>query len=84
VLRFAPALGCTVSAQEVSATADRGGHAEVRARYAISCRQPPAGKPIGFGFSAAFPGIDRVAVQLLSDTAQTGATISRDKGTIVP
>ncbi|WP_439642921.1 ZrgA family zinc uptake protein [Gemmatimonas sp.] len=39
---------------------------------------------IRFGVSAVFPGVDRVAVQLVSDTTQVGATISRDRGTVTP
>jgi hypothetical protein len=84
LLRFDATLGCTVTPQEVRVVEERSGHGEVRAQYRIACKRPVAGKPLRFGFSAAFPGIDRVAVQLVSDTAQVGATISRDRGQVIP
>ncbi|WP_337169810.1 DUF2796 domain-containing protein [Gemmatimonas aurantiaca] len=83
LLRFDPALGCQVTARDVRIDTS-GEHGEVVAAYQIACRVAPQGKPIRFGFSTAFPGIDRVVVQLVSDTAQTGATISRDRGQLVP
>ncbi len=84
LLRFDATLGCTVTPQEVRVVDEKSGHGEVRAQYRIACKKPVAGKPIRFGFSAAFPGIDRVAIQLVSDTAQVGATISRDRGQVIP
>ncbi len=84
LLRFDATLGCTVAPQAVRVVEERSGHGEVRAQYRIACKKPVAGKPIRFGFSAAFPGIDRVAIQLVSDTAQVGATISRDRGQVIP
>ncbi|HEY0930918.1 MAG TPA: DUF2796 domain-containing protein [Gemmatimonas sp.] len=84
LIRFDPALGCTISARDVRMDTKPGAHGEVVATYQIACRVAPQGKPVRFGISAAFPGIDRVAVQLVSDTAQSGATISRDRGQLVP
>jgi hypothetical protein len=84
LLRFDATLGCTVTPQEVRVAEERAGHGEVRAQYRIACKKPVAGKAIRFGISNAFPGVDRVAVQLLSDTAQVGATISRDRGQVIP
>ncbi|MBX9856636.1 MAG: DUF2796 domain-containing protein, partial [Gemmatimonadaceae bacterium] len=59
-------------------------HDEVEARYRIACRQAPAGKPLAFGVSQAFRGIETVTVQLVSDTAQTSRKIVRDRGTVTP
>lgn len=84
LVRFESALGCTVTAKDVRVVEERSGHGEVRAQYAVACKRPLAGRPIRFGISALFPGVDRVAVQLVSDTAQVGATISRDRGTVTP
>jgi hypothetical protein len=84
LLRFDATLGCTVTPQEVRVAEERSGHGEVRAQYRIACQRPIAGKAIRFGISAAFPGVDRVVVQLVSDTAQAGATISRDRGQVTP
>ncbi len=84
LIRFESTLGCTLTAKEVRVVEERSGHGEVRAQYVVACRRPVAGRPIRFGVSAVFPGVDRVAVQLVSDTAQVGATISRDRGTVTP
>jgi hypothetical protein len=84
LLRFDPSFGCTVSADSVAVKPDRSGHGEVEARYAIACRTAPVGKPIRFGFSAAFPGVERVVVQLVTERTQTSATITRDRGAITP
>jgi hypothetical protein len=84
LLRFAPDLGCAVTSQDVRVVDERAGHGEVVATYRIACQRPVAGKPIRFGITAAFPGIDRLAVRLVSDTAQVGSTIVRDRGQIVP
>jgi hypothetical protein len=84
LIRFDAALGCVVSATNVRVDNKPGAHGEVVASYQIACRVAPQGKPVRLGISAAFPGIDRVAVQLVSDTAQSGATISRDRGQLVP
>jgi hypothetical protein len=84
LLRFDATLGCSVTPQDVRVAEQRSGHGEVRAQYRIACQKPVAGKAIRFGISAAFPGVDRVAVQLVSDTTQVGATISRDRGQVIP
>lgn len=84
LLRFDPSFGCSVTADSVAVKADRAGHGEVEARYAIACRTAPVGKPIRFGFSGAFPGVERVVVQLVSERTQTSATITRDRGVVTP
>lgn len=84
LIQFDAALGCTLTADTVGVTADKGGHREVEARYAIACRTAPTGKPIRFAFSKAFPGVERVVVQLVTDARQTSATITRDRGTVTP
>jgi len=84
IVRFDPALGCTMTAVEVSVVEETGGHGDVRARYTLACRVAPAGKPISFGFSKAFRGVRSVKVQLVSDTAQVGLTVVNDKGTVRP
>jgi len=84
LFRFAPALGCRVPFDSVGMVKGRGGHSEVFARWRIQCRRILAGSPIGFGVSAAFPRIERMSVQLLSDSAQVGRVIIRDRGTLIP
>ncbi len=84
LMLFDPSLGCTLRADSVAIRSGTGSHAEVEARYAIACRSSPAGRPIRFAFSKAFPGVERVAVQLVTETTQTSATITRDRGTITP
>ncbi len=84
VVRFDPSLGCAMSATNVGVVEDKSGHGDVRARYELACRVAPAGKPIGFGFSRAFPGVRSVKVQLVSDTAQVGLTVVNDRGTVRP
>lgn len=84
LVRFSPSLGCKVPIDSVGIVKSRAGHGDVFARWRIECQRPLAGSAVGFGLSAAFPGIERVSVQLLSDTAQVGRVIVRDRGTIVP
>jgi hypothetical protein len=84
MLRFDASLGCTMTPSSVGVVEEKGGHGDVRARYALSCRVAPAGKPIAFGFSKAFAGVRSVKVQLVSDTAQVGLTVVNDKGTVRP
>ena len=84
LVRFDPTLGCTLTANTVGIVEEKGGHGDVRATYALACKNAPAGRPIAFGFSAAFPGVNSVKVQLVSDTAQVGATITKDKGVVKP
>lgn len=84
LVRLAPALGCAVTADTIGTSRTAQGHEEVRARYALRCRKPLAGVPIGFGVTALFPRITRVRVQMLSDTAQVGREVVRDQGRVVP
>lgn len=84
LIRFQPALGCSVTTESAKVVSSKGGHDEVEARYRIACRQAPAGKPVAFGVSQAFRGIETLTVQLLSDTAQTSRKIVRDRGTVTP
>lgn len=84
LVKFDAALGCRVVADSVGVLPGRGSHAEVYARWQVQCARPVAGRPIGFAFSRAFPSVERVSVQLLSDSAQTGRTIVRDRGVVVP
>ncbi len=84
MVQFDASLGCTLTASSVGAVEDKGGHGDVLARYSLACRVAPAGKPIAFGFSKAFPGVRSVKVQLLSDTKQVGLTVVNDKGNATP
>jgi len=84
LIRFQPALGCTITAESAKVVSPKGGHDEVEARYRIACRQSPAGKPVGFGVSQAFRGIESLTVQLVSDTAQVSRRVVRDRGTVTP
>jgi len=84
LVRFDASLGCTMTSSAVGATDEKSGHGDVRATYTLNCKKPLAGKPIAFGFSKAFPGVRSVKVQLLSDTAQVGLTVSNDQGVIRP
>jgi hypothetical protein len=95
MVRFDASLGCTINATAVHAgddehghdhdeTQDAGGHAEIHGEFALSCERAPAGKDIRFAFSAVFPSIRSVQVQLLSDDRQDGRRIERDRGTVRP
>lgn len=84
LVRFEPSLGCTLTATAVGSTEEKRGHGDIRATYALSCRKAPAGKPVTFGFSKAFPGVRTVKVQLVSDTAQVGLTVANDRGVVRP
>ncbi|MBP6773935.1 MAG: DUF2796 domain-containing protein [Gemmatimonadaceae bacterium] len=81
---FDSALGCALSAQRVGVDTKSGDHGDVIATYSLTCRRALAGRPIGFGFSRAFPEVHSVKVQLVSDTAQVGLEIVADKGTVRP
>jgi hypothetical protein len=78
------ALNCALVPSSVEVHDEDDGHGEVRARYQLTCQRPPAGRPIGFAFSQRFPGVETVKVQLVSDTAQVGLTVTRDRGQVVP
>lgn len=84
LIRFDAALGCALTATSVGVVEEKGGHGDVHAKYTLACRVAPAGKPIAFGFSKAFPGVRAVKVQLISDTQQAGLTITNDRGTVRP
>jgi hypothetical protein len=84
LIRFQPALGCSVRTESAKVVPSKGGHDEVEARFRIACRQEPAGKPVSFGVSRVFRGIETLTVQLVSDTAQTSRKIVRDRGTVTP
>jgi hypothetical protein len=84
LVKFDATLDCRVVADSVGVLQGRGTHAEVYARWQVQCARPVAGRPIGFAISRAFPNVERVSVQLLSDSAQTGRTIVRDRGVVVP
>jgi hypothetical protein len=95
MVRFDASLGCTLKATAVHAgggdhghdhgdTREAGGHAEIRGEFALSCERAPAGKDIRFAFSAVFPSIRSVQVQVLSNDRQDGRRIERDRGTVRP
>lgn len=84
LIRFDAGLGCALTASSVGVVEEKGGHGDVHAKYSLACRVAPAGKPITFGFSRAFPGVRSVKVQLVSDTEQAGVTITNDRGSVKP
>lgn len=84
LVRFEASLGCVLTTSSVGPTEEKGGHGDIRATYALSCRKPPTGRPIAFGISKAFPGVQSVKVQLVSDTAQVGMTVRNDQGVVRP
>ncbi|MBL0940056.1 MAG: DUF2796 domain-containing protein [Gemmatimonadaceae bacterium] len=84
LIRFQETRGCAVQSDRVRVVPSRDGHDEVEARYRITCRVAPAGRPISFGASALFKGIETLTVQLVSDTATVSRKIVRDRGTVVP
>lgn len=84
LIRFDPALRCTLTPNAVGAVAGAGGHGEVRATYAIACQRDPKGAPIAFGFTRAFPGVQVVKVQLLTESTQTGLEVRQDRGVVRP
>lgn len=84
MVRFDRAFNCALVPSAVAVHDEADGHGEVRARYLLSCQRPPAGGAISFAFSERFPGVESVKVQLVSDTAQVGLTVVRDRGEVVP
>lgn len=84
IVRLDPTLGCTVTSTGVGVADEHEGHGDVRATWSIACRIALAGKPIGFGLTKLFPGVQALAVQMVSDTAQAGITVRGDKGIVRP
>jgi hypothetical protein len=84
LIRFEATLGCALTPVAVGVVAKAGDHGEVSARYAIVCQKDPAGYPIAFGFTRAFPGVQSVKVQLLTETTQVGLDVKQDRGVIRP
>ena len=62
--------------------AHRPAHAEVQAEFTVTCQRALAGTTARFGVTSIFPRLPRLSVQVLSDTKQTGATITNDEGSV--
>jgi hypothetical protein len=93
LVRFDPALGCTVAAPKIEAgsgdeghddadEAHTGEHSEVRAEYVVTCRRRFTGTQLRFGVTSVFPTLRTVEVQLLSDEQQAGRRITDDRGAL--
>jgi len=59
-----------------------GEHREVHGTFTAACAQPLTGSRVRFGVTKAFPRIQEIKVQVLSDSGQSGATIKKDKGEV--
>jgi hypothetical protein len=78
---FPAALGCRFENGK-AVLAVNGSHAEVRAEFTLRCARSPQGAEVKFGVSKAYPEIEEVTVQAISDGGQTGATVRNDKGSV--
>lgn len=59
-----------------------GEHREVHAEFEVTCARPVGGSELRFGVTRVFPTITELLVQVLSETRQTGARISNDRGSV--
>lgn len=67
------------SAAKALPASDSGGeHADLDADYSFGCKTPAALHQIDVRLFEAFPGVMRVAVQLVTPKAQAGTTLTRD------
>lgn len=62
--------------------ARRSAHAEVQAEFTVTCQRSLADTTVRFGVTSVFPRLHRLSVQVLSDTKQTGTTITNDEGSV--
>jgi hypothetical protein len=76
-----PNLGCRFNPGKAQLHVD-GSHAEVHAEFNVQCAKPLKGADVRFGVTKAYPAIEAVQVQAISDTGQTGATIRQDRGSV--
>jgi hypothetical protein len=74
-------LGCRFNPTKAELHLD-GSHAEVHAEFSVQCSKPLKGAEVRFGITKAYPAIEEVRVQAISETGQTGATIRQDKGSV--
>lgn len=81
MVMFAPGKQCRLTPKNVELHRD-GTHSEVHGEFALSCAQPLGGSEVRFGFTKVFPGLEAVAVQLISDKQQSAETVKKDKGAI--
>jgi hypothetical protein len=53
-------------------------HTDVHAEYRVSCAAPLAGTRLRFELPSVFPGIERLDIQILSESGETGGRIGAD------
>lgn len=59
-----------------------GEHGEVRAEFTATCKGQLAGSQLTFAFTKIFPAIQRIKIQVIGELKQSGAEISKDKGSV--
>ncbi len=92
LVKFDEKIACVVTNQKAEIVAQAASdskknkkasaHNEVIAEYAVNCPALIAGTDLKFGVTELFSSITAVAVQVLAETKQVGATIKKDSGSV--
>lgn len=69
---------CEITAQSVELERSEAKHSDVEAQYSVKCLQSPLGSTITFKLHSQFKRIKKLQVQVVVDTLQKSASISKD------
>lgn len=69
---------CEITAQSVEVERSEAKHSDIEAQYSVKCLQSPVGSAITFKLHSQFKRIKKLQVQVVVDTLQKSASISKD------
>ena len=69
---------CDITAQSVEVERSEAKHSDIEAQYSVKCLQSPVGGTVTFKLHSQFKRIKKLQVQVVIDTLQTSAEISKD------
>lgn len=69
---------CEITAQSVELERSEEKHSDIEGQYSVKCLQSPVGNTIVFKFHSQFKRIKKLQVQVVVDTLQKSAFISKD------
>lgn len=75
---FDKSLNCEIKKEIFEVNQERRSHAEVIAEFSVTCAAPVAGTNVEFNFQKAFPRIKTVQVDVIVDSVQKSAEITKN------
>ncbi len=69
---------CEITAQSVEVERSEAKHSDIEAQYSVKCVQSPVGGAVTFKLHSQFKRIKKLQVQVVVDTLQRSAEISKD------